>query len=44
MHKDKEQTIANVKNAIVNELKKLLKSPKQAKEKRVEKFTKMTRM
>ena len=42
--RDKEQTIANVKNAIVNELKKLLKSPKQAKEKRIEKFTKMTRM
>ena len=42
--RDKEQTIANVKDAIVSELKKLLKSPKQAKEKRIEKFTKMTRM
>ena len=42
--RDKEQTIANVKEAVANELKKLLKSPKQAKEKRIEKFTKMTRM
>lgn len=42
--RDKEQTIANVKEAITAELKKLLKSPKQIKEKRIEKFTKMTRM
>ncbi|MCR5506578.1 MAG: acetyl-CoA carboxylase carboxyltransferase subunit alpha [bacterium] len=42
--RDKEQTIANVKDAISTELKKLLKSPKQAKEKRIEKFTKMTRL
>ena len=42
--RDREQTIANVKEAIANELKKLLKSPKQAKEKRIEKFTKMTRL
>ncbi len=42
--RDKEQTIANVKNAVVSELKKLLKSSKQVKEKRIEKFTKMTRM
>ena len=42
--RDKEQAIANVKEAITNELKKLLKSPKQAKEKRIEKFTKMTRL
>ncbi|MBR1544669.1 MAG: acetyl-CoA carboxylase carboxyltransferase subunit alpha [Alphaproteobacteria bacterium] len=42
--RDKEQTIANVKDAISAELKKLLKSPKQAKEKRIEKFTKMTRL
>ena len=43
-HRDKKQTIENVKEAIVAELKKLLKAPKQAKEKRIEKFTKMTRM
>ena len=42
--RDREQTIENVKNAVASELKKLLKSPKQAKEKRIEKFTKMTRM
>ncbi len=42
--RDKEQTIANVKEAISAELKKLLKTPKQAKEKRIEKFTKMTRL
>lgn len=43
-HRDKEQAIKNVKEAVVAELKKLLKAPKQAKEKRIEKFTKMTRM
>ena len=43
-HRDKEQAIKNVKEAVVAELKKLLKTPKQAKEKRIEKFTKMTRM
>lgn len=43
-HRNKEEVILNVKNAIVSELKKLLKSPKQAKEKRIEKFTKMTRL
>ena len=43
-HRNKEETILNVKEAIVAELKKLLKSPKQAKEKRIEKFTKMTRL
>ena len=42
--RDKEQTIANVKDAIASELKKLLKAPKQVKEKRIEKFTKMTRL
>lgn len=43
-HRNKEQAIKNVKEAVVAELKKLLKAPKQAKEKRIEKFTKMTRM
>ena len=43
-HRDKEQAIKNVKEVVVAELKKLLKAPKQAKEKRIEKFTKMTRM
>lgn len=43
-HRDREQAIKNVKEAVVAELKKLLKAPKQAKEKRIEKFTKMTRM
>lgn len=43
-HRDKEQAIKNVKEAVVAELKKLLKAPKQSKEKRIEKFTKMTRM
>ncbi len=43
-HRNKEETILNVKEAIISELKKLLKSPKQAKEKRIEKFTKMTRL
>lgn len=43
-HRNKEQAIRNVKEAVVAELKKLLKAPKQAKEKRIEKFTKMTRM
>lgn len=43
-HRDKEQAIKNVKEAVVAELKKLLKAPKQSKEKRIEKFTKMTCM
>lgn len=43
-HRDREQAIKNVKEVVVAELKKLLKAPKQAKEKRIEKFTKMTRM
>lgn len=43
-HRNREQAIKNVKEAVVAELKKLLKAPKQAKEKRIEKFTKMTRM
>lgn len=43
-HRDREQAIKNVKETVVAELKKLLKAPKQAKEKRIEKFTKMTRM
>ena len=43
-HRNKEEAILNVKNAIVAELKKLSKNFKQMKEKRIEKFTKMTRM
>ena len=43
-HRDREQTIQNVKKAIVEELQKLMKSPRQIKEKRIEKFTKMTRL
>ena len=42
-HRNKEETIANVKEAILTELKKLSKNFKQSKEKRIEKFTKMTR-
>ena len=41
-HRNKKETIENVKEAIVSELKKLLKE-KHLKEKRIEKFTKMTR-
>lgn len=43
-HRNKEETILNVKEAIVAELKKLSKNFKQMKEKRIEKFTKMTRL
>lgn len=43
-HRDREQTIQNVKKAICEELQKLAKSPRQIKEKRIEKFTKMTRL
>ncbi len=43
-HRNKEETILNVKNAIFNELKKLSKlSKKQCREKRIAKFEEMTR-
>lgn len=43
-HRNKEETILNVKNAIFNELKKLSKlSKKQCREKRIVKFEEMTR-
>ena len=43
-HRDREETIQRVKKAICEELQKLSKSPRQIKEKRIEKFTKMTRL
>ncbi len=41
-HRNKVETIQNVKAAVLAEFKKLLKSPKHLKEKRIEKFIKMT--